>query len=187
LHDQESQAKSWPDAPAQSKSPDIHSALPAESRSFATVEMCVLLIGFSLTGAAMSDAANWRQISTAKLFLGVVVYLALGLSCCGPVMVSWRERLGRRRPVWGVGESVWFAVGLPIQAAILAALIARWLGGPLGGISFLVLFIVLPFVYLTGNPEIQWSRAPLSWSNLVGMLNIVLWLGAFLTAIHVHP
>jgi hypothetical protein len=105
---------------------------PAETRTFATGEICVLMIGFAIAGSAMSDASDWRRASTAQVVLGLVVYLALGLSFCGPIMVSWRERLGRRRPIWGVGESLWFAFGLPIQDGVLSTIIARWFGGASG-------------------------------------------------------
>jgi hypothetical protein len=156
---------------------------PAETRTFATGEICVLMIGFAIAGSAMSDASDWRRASTVQVVLGLVVYLALGLSFCGPIMVSWRERLGRRRPIWGVGESLWFAFGLPIQDGVLSTIIARWFGGASGATTFFCLILLLPFIYLTGNPQIEWARAPLSWSNIVGLLNVLLWVMAFFAAI----
>ena len=148
---------------------------PAESRTFSTVEVSVLMIGFALSGAVFAGAKNWRAASNHDMVVGLALYLAVGLSFSGPIMVSWRERLGRRRPVWGVGESVWFATGLPVQDVVLSILLARWGSEPWGALSFIALLIVLPFVYLTGNPRIEWSRAPLSWSNLVGLLSMALW------------
>jgi hypothetical protein len=141
------------------------------------------MIGFAIAGSAMSDAKDWRRATTEQVALGLVLYLALGLSFCGPIMVSWRERLGRRRPIWGVGESVWFAFGLPIQDGILSALLGRWFGGAVGDTSFFLLLFVLPFIYLTGNPRIEWARAPLSWSNLVGLTSVMLWVMAFFAAV----
>jgi hypothetical protein len=160
---------------------------PAESRTFATVEVCVLMIGFAMTGSAMSDAQNWRRASTAQVVLGVVIYLAIGLSFSGPIMVSWRERLGRRRPVWGVGESLWFALGLPVQDGVLSVLIGRWCGGAWGGLCFLGLLFLLSWIYLTGNPLIQCARAPLSWSNIVGILSVALWGLTVVAAIVAQP
>src|SRR5262245_45851696 len=148
---------------------------PAESRAFATVEFCVLLLGFAVAGSIMSDVKDWHTASNNALVLGLVVYLALGLSFSGPIMVSWRERLGRRRPVWGIGESLWFATGLLVQVASLSVLLCRWFGEAWGAFGFFAQLVLLPFIYLTGNPRIEWTRAPLSWSNMVGALSVVLW------------
>jgi hypothetical protein len=156
---------------------------PAESRTFATGEICVLLVGFAIAASLMSDLWDWHRRDTAQNTLGIVLYLALGLSFCGPVMVSWRERLGRRRPIWGVGESLWFAFGLPVQIGILSGLSGHWFGSAWGGISAIGLIFLLPAIYLTGNPRIEWARAPLSWSNLVGITSVLLWVSAFFTAV----
>jgi len=159
---------------------------PAESRTFSIVESVVLIAGFGVAAGVLSYADNWpRQINGEFLVL-LLIYLAFGLSLGGPILVSWRERLGRRRPVWGLGESLWFAIGLLAQDVALSAVVMVWFGGELTALSFIVLIFVLPMIYLTGNPKIELSRAPFSWSNIVGLLNIAMWLLTGLVASQVR-
>lgn len=82
---------------------------PSESRTFSLVEMVVLVGGF---GLAKGTILRFDDSAIGSLRFGMSLYLAMGLSLSGPVIVTWRERLGRLRPVWGVGESLWFAIGV---------------------------------------------------------------------------
>jgi hypothetical protein len=38
------------------------------------------------------------------------------------------------------------------------------------------LVVFFPFVYLPGNPQIPSGRAPESWSNLLGIASMLLWI-----------
>ena len=145
---------------------------PSESRIFSLVEMFSLMTGFGIAGGVISFFDIWP----ANLFAAEMFFVALGLSLCGPVLVSWRERLGRRRANWGLGESLWFCAGVVTQSIILAAFVAAHLDAAPAIYVFLVSMIVIPVVCLTGNPNIELRRAPWSWSNVVGMLCIVCWV-----------
>ena len=152
---------------------------PAESRTFSIVESVVLIAGFAVAGGFLSHTKTWPRHAGAEFVSAFLLYLALGLSLSGPVLVSWRERLGRKRPVWGLGESLWFACGILVQDVVASAFLFDHLRG-LAVLLFLALIVILPVIYLTGNPRIEFSRAPLSWSNLVGLLSVVLWALAIL-------
>src|SRR5262245_7238067 len=110
----------------------------------------------------LSRAQAQPNQSLGKMLLGLSVYFALGLSLSGPILVSWRERLGRRRLVWGVGESLWFAIGILAQNIVFSNLVGDWIGTAWGLISSLALLFFLPALYLTGNPRIEVGRSPAS-------------------------
>ena len=150
------------------------------------VEMTVLIAGFALSGAVVSRSRDWRHAPQETMIFGLAAYSAIGLALSGPIMVSWRERLGRRRPVWGLGESLWFAIGIFVQDAVATYLVSDRLGPGLGFGIFCALVLLLPPIYLTGNPRIELGRAPASWSNIVGLLNMVLW-GVTLWSLSVLP
>lgn len=76
--------------------------------------------------------------------------------------------------MWGLGESLWFAFGILVQVVVVTAFLVDFLGG-LAALLSIALIFVLPVIYLTGNPRIELNRAPLSWSNLVGLLSVLLW------------
>jgi hypothetical protein len=154
---------------------------PAESRTFSMVESVVLITGFSIAGGFLSRADAWPKRASVELFTALLLYLALGLSLSGPILVSWRERLGRKRPIWGLGESLWFAFGILVQVIVATGFLVDVLGG-VAGIVAIALIVILPVLYLTGNPRIELNRAPLSWSNLVGLLSVVLWALTILCA-----
>jgi hypothetical protein len=149
-------------------------AEPAESRTFSIVESVVLVAGFAVAGGFLSHIKAWPRRAGAELAVALLLYLALGLSLSGPVLVSWRERLGRKRPVWGLGESLWFAFGILVQDVVASAFLSDRLRSLTALLSIALIF-VLPIIYLTGNPRVEFNRAPLSWSNLVGLLSVVLW------------
>src|SRR5437867_3990934 len=88
---------------------------PAESRTFSIVESLVLVAGFSVAGGFLSHTKTWPRHTGSVFVATLLLYLALGLSLSGPILVSWRERAGRKRPVWGLGESLWFAFGILVQ------------------------------------------------------------------------
>ena len=147
---------------------------PAESRTFSIVESVVLVAGFAVAGGFLSRTNLWPKRTDVELFAALLLYFALGLSLCGPILVSWRERLGRKRPVWGLGESLWFAFGILAQDVVATLFLVDLLGALTALLSIALIF-ALPAIYVTGNPRIKIHRAPLSWSNLVGLLSVVLW------------
>ena len=156
---------------------------PAEARTFSIVEMLVLIVGFSLAAGLMARAEQWNTATLSFMTFGLLAYAAIGLGVCGPILVSWRERLGRRRPVWGLGESLWFATGLLVQIVaityFLFSLLDRLVNTDglrvVGVFVPLALMVLLPTLYLTGNPRIELRRAPGSWSNVVGLTSVALW------------
>ena len=83
--------------------------------------------------------------------------------------------------MWGLGESLWFAFGILVQDVVATGFLVDLIGG-LAAILSIALIFVLPAIYLTGNPRIEFNRAPLSWSNLVGLLSVVLWALTILCA-----
>jgi hypothetical protein len=152
---------------------------PAEARTFSIVELLVLVVGFAVAAALVARTERWNAAPPDLLLFGLTAHAAIGLGLSGPIVVSWRERLGRRRPIWGLGESLWFATGMLVQIIVITYFVFDRLerSGSLHVAAFvpLVLVVALPMIYLTGNPRIELRRAPGSWSNVVGLASVTLW------------
>ncbi len=151
---------------------------PAEARTFSIVEQVVLIAGFGCAGGFMSYTDSWpnRVVDPVALIVSVLLYLSIGLGLSGPILVSWRERLGKRRAIWGLGEALWFATGILVQVVVLTVVVIRRFGPGAAAVAYVGLMVALPVAYLTGNPVIQIRRAPLSWSNLVGLVSVMFWI-----------